>query len=503
MNSIPNQLINLWTVVAIATCALGSNICQAQQATTFEVTLEPNIQSAPVDGRLLVFVSKRNPNPMRGPNWFNPDPFFGIDVKETKPGDKITVDDSADAFPQPLSKLPPGEYNVQAILHHNFYAANHGNGPGNFYSKAKRVSVNGAPIQLNLNQVVPPRSLRDSTHAKLVEVKSDLLSKFHQRDVVERALVVLPASYQNQPERRYPVYYDVTGFGGTLEQLNRQWGRGQPATNSDQAEFIRVFLTGQCRWGHHVYANSATNGPRGDALVQETIHEIDKRFRTIAEPTARFVGGHSSGGWSSLWLQVNYPEFFGGVWSTSPDPVDFRDWQGTNLYAENANVYFDEDGQKRPLARFGNRVMAYYKNFTQMDDVLGHGGQIRSFDAVFSPKTVSGQPAHCWNRETGIVDPAILEHWKKYDISLILKNNWSSLAKRLESKIHVFMGDKDTFYLEGATIKLGERMKELGSDAVVEIFPGKDHSSVLTPTLRTRIMTEMSEQFWKHHPQPN
>ena len=93
-----------------------------------------------------------------------------------------------------------------------------------------------------------------------------------------------------------------------------------------------------------------------------------------------------------------------------------------------------------------------------------------------------------------------MEYWKQYDISLLLKNNWSTLAPKLESKIHVYMGDLDTFYLEGATIKLGERMEELGSDAVVEIFPGKDHSSLMTPTLRNRILKEMSDQFWKHHP---
>ena len=70
-----------------------------------------------------------------------------------------------------------------------------------------------------------------------------------------------------------------------------------------------------CR-GHSVYANSAVNGPRGDALVEELIPYVDAHFRTVAAPTARFVTGHSSGGWSSLWLQVSYPDTFGGVWSS-------------------------------------------------------------------------------------------------------------------------------------------------------------------------------------------
>ena len=472
----------------------------AQPSHSFEVTLDKDVANKPVTGRLLVFISSQNPQPMNGPNWFGPEPFFGIDVKNVKPGDTIKVDDSANGFPDVLSKLPTGDYFVQAILDHDFYSANHANGAGNFYSKPQRINISGKSVSLTLNQVVPPTTYKDKDHLKFVQIKSKLLADFHNREVIERSLVVLPPSYSNQLDRRYPVYYVVTGFGGTLTQLQRQWSSGQQPPSSGQSEFIRVYLTGQCKWGHHVYANSTTNGPRGDALVKEMIPEIDRRFRTIAQPTARFVGGHSSGGWSSLWLQVAYPDFFGGVWSTAPDPVDFRNWQGTNLYAESPNVYVDEDGQKRPLARFGNRVMAYYQDFTNMDDVLGRGGQIRSFDAVFSPKRSDGQPAHCWNRETGIVNPDILEHWKKYDISLILKNSWSELAPKLKSKLHVMMGDKDTFYLEGATIKLGERMKELGSDAVIEIFPGKDHRNLLTPKLRNRILSEMSEQFWKHHP---
>ena len=46
----------------------------------------------------------------------------------------------------------------------------------------------------------------------------------------------------------------------------------------------------------------------------------------------------------------------------------------------------------------------------------------------------------------------------------------------------------------------GESLKELGSDAVVEIVPGKDHSNLLTPEIRARIRKEMTAAFLKHHP---
>jgi S-formylglutathione hydrolase FrmB len=218
----------------------------------------------------------------------------------------------------------------------------------------------------------------------------------------------------------------------------------------------------------------------------------------VADPRARFVGGHSSGGWSSLWLQVAYPETFGGVWSTSPDPVDFRDWQGTNLYTvPPPSVFVDEHGQRRPLARMGAQPVLMYDDFCKMDDVLGRGGQLRSFDAVFSPLAENGEPARCWERSNGRIDSTILEHWKKYDISLMLQQNWPQLKDKLAGKLHVTTGDLDTFYLNRAVELMSERLKSLGSDAQIEIVPGKDHGSILTPQLRSTRQTQMTAAFLK------
>ena len=494
-------MLVLLTMLTISLTAISTS---AQSAITVDVTLDDQVTDKPVSGRVLLFFSQKRDQPMFGPSWFGPEPFFAVDVVDMNPGSSVKFNDSSANIGQPLSALKDGKYKVQAILDHDFYFASHAGGPGNFYSQPLDIEIKeGAPvdaIKLTLDQVVAEKSYDESKAVKFFEIDSKLLGEFHKRQVLERALVVLPPSYDDQPDRRYPVYVEITGFGGTLERLTQRWSRGQPQPKEGETEFIRVLLTGQCKWGHHVYANSATNGPRGDMLVKEMLPAIDKQFRTIPESTARFVGGHSSGGWSSLWLQVAYPDFFGGVWSTAPDPVDFRDFQGANLYDDNASMFVQADGTKRTLARRGNTVMATYQDFTRMDDLLGRGGQIRSFDAVFSPLGEDGLPAYCWDRETGKVNPEVVEYWKRYDISLILQQNWNTLGPKLKSKLHVYMGDSDTFYLEGATIKLGERMKELGSDAVIEIFAGKDHGSLLTRELRSRIIREMSDQFWKHHP---
>jgi S-formylglutathione hydrolase FrmB len=243
--------------------------------------------------------------------------------------------------------------------------------------------------------------------------------------------------------------------------------------------------------GHHVFADSATNGPRGQALVEELIPHIEATFPAIPTAWARLLSGHSSGGWSSLWLQVTYPETFGGVWSISPDPVDFRDFQRIDLYARDENMFRDRDGNRRPLARRGERPVLFFDDFSRMEDVLGDGGQLRSFEAVFSPLGADGRPRRLWDRNSGAIDPEVARAWQKYDIRLVLERNWPVLGPKLAGKLHVLTGELDTFYLEGAVRLLKESLATLQSDAVVAVIPGKDHSSILDSALAARLDREM------------
>ena len=469
---------------------------------SIQVQMSEELETGPVNGRLLVFFGKGTGAPMQGPNWFGPEPFFGKDVTGVKPGDVITIDQELRGCPGTFDDIKSGRWKVQAVLDHDLEYADHKNGPGNFYSDPVRVQYkNGednGTISLELKNVIKPKKIEDTERFKLVEAKSELLSKFHKRDVIERAGVVLPASYATNPEKRYPVYYEITGFSGTLAGISQRPFR---SAGADEAEFIHVYLTGQTKWGHHVYADSATNGPRGESFIKEMVPLIDSKFRTIAEPTARFVGGHSSGGWSSLWLQVTYPESFGGCWSTAPDPVDFRDWQGSNIY-KGESVFYEADGKtKKPLGRIRGRAILMYPDFSAMDDAMGRGGQLRSFEAVFSPRGDDGEPLQAWDRKTGIPNPEVIEYWKRYDISLTLQRDWNKLKGNLAGKINVFMGDMDTFYLEGATRLLGERVQEMNIDAVVEMFSGKDHMNLVDRKLRSRIMQEMTAALQKNHPE--
>jgi hypothetical protein len=198
-------------------------------------------------------------------------------------------------------------------------------------------------------------------------------------------------------------------------------------------------------------------------------------------------------------LQVTYPDVFGGTWSTAPDPVDFRDFQRINLYHPGENMYKDGKGDRRPLARMGDSVALWYDDFDHTEEILGYGGQLHSFEAVFSPRGSDGRPLRAWDRSTGVVHTDVARTWEKYDIRLVLERNWPELGPKLAGKLTVIQGELDTFYLDGATRLLKESLAKLNSDAVVELVPGKTHFDLLTPELSQRIRAEIVARYLKHH----
>lgn len=465
-------------------------------ATRVTVTIDPAVAPRPVSGRLLVLFSTSSPRPITGPNWFSPQQFAGVDVDQWTPGESIVIAKSSDAYPKPMDQMTSGTYFVQAVLRRNPDFAHHKDGPGNLYCRPIKVDIVAGEvneIDLELTQSIAVKENPDTPTRVVFSHRSERLSAFHGRDVSDRALVLLPRSYIAGGDKKYPVYYEVTGFGPTIEDLLPR--HRQSEIESGGVEFIHVMLTGQCQWGHHVYANSQTNGPRGDALVKELIPAIESKFRIIDQPHARMVGGHSSGGWSSLWLQTHYPEFFGGVWSTAPDPVDFRDWQGTDLYSDDANIFFDSKNQQKPLAIANGRPIIWYRDFSRMDDVLQRGGQLRSFEAVFSPQGDDGLPVKCWDRSTGKANADVVDHWRQYDISHYLHNHWNQLRQPLAGKLHIFTGSEDTFLLTKAVQLLDQRMKQLNSDAQIEIIAGRNHFNLIDANLRKRIHQSMAQKF--------
>jgi hypothetical protein len=460
----------------------------------FEVMCAAKLPTTPTKGRVYVFLGADNSGlePRFGPNWFRSEPFFAVSFDNWKPDEPLRIDPKSDGFPGPLHELKPGRYAIQAVVRLNLDTHKIGDGEGNVYGPVVYAELDpkqGGTVALKVDTIVETRPFSSTDRIKLVEIPSAKLSAFHHRPIKHRAAVILPKGLsQGDQTGRRPTIYIIPGFGGnhfmaTLLANNPRFAFGK--------DLIRVVLDPDCGTGHHVFADSATNGPRGTALIEELIPHIERTFPAVAEPRARLINGHSSGGWSSLWLQVTYPDFFGGTWSTSPDPVDFRDFQRINLYTTGENMFRDREGKRRPIARMGGTPALFYDGFSRMDDVIGWGGQLGSFEAVFSPLGGNGRPRKLWNRTTGAIDMEVARAWEPYDIRLVLQKNWPALGHKLKGKLHVIMGDMDTFYLEGAVKLLRESQIMLISDAEIEVVPDRDHGNLLDAQLAQRLDREI------------
>ena len=483
-------------------------------AATFQMAKQP------VSGRLLVFMTNQTKTfEMIEPDFLNPRAVWiaGMEVRNLTPGQTIDFDPDMLAFPAPFSTAPSGDYQLMALLDTDHSYTYNGAGPGDLYSDVltdrKLNPASSGVIKLTLTKQVPERKLADTDSIKLVNFESPSLTAFWGRPIKMRAGVVLPPSYGKSKTQRYPTVYVVHGYGGNHLAA---WRRGpdqiKKMSEGKTPEMIYVYLDASFSLGHHVFADSVNNGPWGHALTSELIPYLEKQFRMDAIPRGRLLTGHSSGGWSTLWLQVNYPGVFGGTWSTSPDPVDFHNFTGPDLTRNPPqNFYRSDGGALYNLVRFHGREIMTMEDYARLERVQGYyGGQMASFEAVFSPRGPDGQPMPLFDRDTGRIDPFVQKAWERYDITRRLRTNWPRLGARLQGKLHIVVGTQDTFHLEAGVYLLremlsgigavGETTKTPGSEksalpggAYIEFIEGRDHFDLYQDGLADRIANEMFE----------
>ncbi|MGH9583768.1 MAG: alpha/beta hydrolase, partial [Bryobacteraceae bacterium] len=385
-------------------------------------------------------------------------------------------------------------YQAQALVdvHHSYNYG--GRAPGDAISAVVRLPhfspANSPEPAITLNATVPePKPLvlpgspaeqrAETAHTHKEEFVSPVLSRFWDRPITMRAYVLTPPGY-HKFSRKYPVVYFTHGFGGNLRYLRVKAARIYTRMAERKIPpMIWILLDESCPEGTQEFADSANNGPWGRALTTEFMPYLESRYAVNRRAAARFLNGHSSGGWATLWLQVNYPKIFGGTWSTSPDPSDFHNYTGIDLYAPHANVYYKPDGSLYPLVRVNGKVVSTFQAFARLEAVLGpYGGQMASFEWVFSPKGPSGAPMQMFDRVTGDVHPNVVRAWKKYDISRILASHWATLKPNLNGKIHVIVGTEDTFYLDGSAHLLKAVLDSLHANAEVKFLPGRTHMNL-------------------------
>jgi hypothetical protein len=458
--------------------------------TRFEISFPAAAHSGPVSGRVFVMISRTNDREPRLQISRIGVPFFGRDIERLGPGQPAVIDASDLGTPvESLSAIPPGEYWVQGFvniysefrradghvvwMHDDQWEGQHWNrSPGNLYSVATRITLDaskGYRIPLVCDQVIPPVAVpADTEWVKRFKIQSPLLTKFWGRPIYLGATVLLPRDY-DKSTLSYPVLYVQGHFGlnGPLgfvpgNDLFKEWMK------DNFPRMIVVTLQHPNPYFDDSYAvNSVNVGPYGDAIHQELIPEIERRFRAIRQPWARLLSGGSTGGWESLALQLFYPDFYAGTWSYCPDSVDFSDVEGINVYKDKNAFYKEIDWRREPTINsreINGQVRSTSEQRNHFELVNGthgrSGEQLDIWSAVFGPLGRDGYFEPLFDKRTGEMHPEVAQYWKEhYDLRYYMEKNWYSLGPKLVDRLHIFVGDADNFFLNNGVHLLEDWMK--------------------------------------------
>ena len=506
---------------------LGVLGCTARQdapkATTFSISFPASVGEAPVDGHVILLLSKdmtREPRTHVEEGEMLAVPFvFGVDVDALAPGHAVVLDDRAFGWPAAhLSAVPTGDYYVQAVLnrYEEFHLADgrslklapdEGEGqqwatkPGNFYSKPVRIHIDQAQPQradLLLDQKIPPiAEKRDTEFVRHIRIRSELLSKFWGRDVYLGAHILVPQGFDAHPNAHYPLMVfhghfpeDISDFstvppdpnlkpdysqrfhlaGYNRIQQQEAYSFYQKWISADFPRFLVVEIQHANPYYDDSYAvNSANLGPYGDAINKELIPEIEKRFRGIGQGWARFTYGGSTGGWEALATQVFYPDMYNGAFAACPDPIDFHAYTVIDLYKDD-NAYAlagEASSVERPAFRnYLGEIFATQRDTNYLELAQGthgrSGAQYDIWQAVFGPVGPDGYPKPIFDKRTGVIDHSVADYWRDhFDLIHIIERDWTTLAPKLQGKIHIYVGTGDNYFLTDSVYFAQEKLEAL------------------------------------------
>jgi Putative esterase len=480
-------------------CLLTYLMCAAgtADAQSCQVSYSAQASPGPITGRMILALArKREPEPRLSLSVGGP-AIFGVDVEALRPGEAATIDARSVGYPMHyIRDLPPGEYFGPALL--NVYTEVHradghtiwvhlnngrrefiGSASGNLYSDVQRIHIGGeSHCRIVLTHLIPtPPWPKDDQWVKHVRIQSRLLTQFWGHPIFINVTVLLPKGYEDHPNVYYPTIFTMTHHPApfmftTDPRSQARWdqaARNETGLESGY-EFYRAWVADhfprviaiafeqQTPFFADSYSvNSANNGPYGDALIEEVIPDLEKRFRMISMPYARILEGASTGGWAALGLQLHYPGFFGGAWVLQPDPIDFHRYQLVDIY-QDENAFSLAIGQftsaERPFQRSTEgQVNHTVREESLLEAALGSHGrseeQFEAWEALYGPVGSDGYPVPLWDKFSGAIDRSVASYMREhgYDLKEYAQRNSSTLGPKVNGKLFFFCGDMDDYYL--------------------------------------------------------
>ena len=286
--------------------------------------------------------------------------------------------------------------------------------------------------------------------------------------------IYLPASYQSEPNRRYPVVYILHGYTGTDQGWFGPEGRRQSELIAD-----RVFASGAARemilvmpncynaYGGCMYANSATSGYWEDYIADDLVAYVDSHYRTIPVRAARGLAGHSMGGYGVMRIGMNRPEVFSALYALSSCCLDEMSPRG------------------------GERALATEQIRTP-EDLAENSGAQRTFAVTAAWAPNPDKPPFYFDLPTmnGEMIPEVAARFAVNSPMAMLASHVGALKKM--TAVMMDVGEQDG--LIRANRELSEEMTRFGIEHTFETYEG-DHSNRIPERFEQKVLPFFSRHL--------
>ena len=168
-------------------------------------------------------------------------------------------------------------------------------------------------------------------------IAGNLMGESAERQV----MVILPPSYEAEPDRHYPVVYALHGYGITAEQWMVEIHAPQTVEGAfakGAKEMIVVLPTSKNIYNGSMYSSSRTTGNFELYVAVDVVAYIDANYRTIPTRESRGLVGHSMGGYGAQRIGMKHSDVFGALYlmsigggsSKGPAPLSAEDLAAIN-----------------------------------------------------------------------------------------------------------------------------------------------------------------------------
>ena len=283
--------------------------------------------------------------------------------------------------------------------------------------------------------------------------------------------VYLPPGYEDEPDRRYPVIWCLTGYTGSGRMLENLSAWAPPLSwrmdrliEAGAPPAILAMPDCFTRLGGSQYVDSSATGNYRTYLIEELVPLVDAKLRTLADRLHRGVMGKSSGGYGAICMGLEAADVFGGVACHSGDMMfelcygaDFPKVAGIARRFEDLTPWLEklEGSEKRG-----------YPDLSALN--------ILCMAACYSPSEDRPAPLALdlpFDLETCELLPEVWSRWLARDPLRMLDDPERRAALASLVTLFVDCGDKDEFHLQYGARAFVRKLLEHDIAHTYEEFP--------------------------------